>query len=157
MIRAGRELVVAAARAAAILAAHAEATEDRRRPAAPSIEVVRQFDGFALATPTVHSPAGAALKTIARVAVELGRGCASTAWVTAICATTKIAANATLSPEALDVLHAAPDTLLCGSAAPLGTAVEVPDGVRVSGRWPTVSWLIGRRGGARAQCAARAA
>lgn len=71
--------------------------------------------------------------------VEVGRGCASTAWCASLVANLARMA-AFLPPEGCDDVWAAgPDAIVVGSLTPLGRATPVDGGWRVSGQWPYIS------------------
>jgi alkylation response protein AidB-like acyl-CoA dehydrogenase len=87
-----------------------------------------------------------------RVAIELGRGCTSTAWVASLSVAVKSQLGNVLSTEARSALSARPDAVLCASGIGGGPAIREPGGVRVRG--PIRHRLLARRrhgvrGGAR--------
>ncbi|HWO58669.1 MAG TPA: acyl-CoA dehydrogenase family protein [Umezawaea sp.] len=121
----------------AILRAHAEKAEHGDRPAAESLDALREDGVFALRTPQEHGGAWAGAETVARRLADLGRACPSTAWVAGTCVTAKnIAVRCFPDPAGF---FADPDALFCGSGVPAARGEQVPGGVRVTGRWPNVS------------------
>ncbi|WP_236795012.1 acyl-CoA dehydrogenase family protein [Amycolatopsis sp. GM8] len=133
------EALVAKARAAVpVLAAHAAAAEERCRISPESTEKLRELGAFALTTPREFGGLGADLVTKVRVLSELGRGCPSSAWVAAVSAETKTTFSRLMPEEVLAEFYADPDVRLCGGSTP-GQAVEVPDGVKITGRWAYAS------------------
>jgi alkylation response protein AidB-like acyl-CoA dehydrogenase len=121
------------------LAAHAERTEQRQRPAPESLRAARRTGAFALRTPADCGGAGAGVETVAVRLAELGRACPSTAWIAGTCATSKALVATAFGGPARDRIFADPDALACGSGRPGGRGERRPDGVLVSGRWPAVS------------------
>jgi alkylation response protein AidB-like acyl-CoA dehydrogenase len=117
--------------AARILAAYAEQTEERERPAEESLAAVRAAGGFALS--------GVSTERMAQLLAEWGRGCPSTAWIAGTCATSKLLVRRAFGERAQRELFADPDVLTCGSGNPGGQGQAGPEGVRVTGRWPNVS------------------
>lgn len=121
----------------AILRAHAEKTEQGDRPAAESLDALRADGTFALRVPKEHGGAWAGSETVARHLAGLGRACPSTAWVAGTCVTAKNIAVRCF-PDAREYF-ADPDALFCGSGVPAAKGEHVAGGVRVTGRWPSVS------------------
>lgn len=124
-----------------VLAEHAAATEAAGRPHPAGIAAVRAAQLFALPVPERFGGPGATVGEITRVLIELGRGCPSTAWVAGTSATGKTFAGCGLSEDGLAAVFADPGTVVCGSGKPSGTAVPVPGGYRLSGRWDYVSGI----------------
>jgi len=123
-----------------ILRAHAEKAEAADRPAMESLDALRRDGAFALRTPREYGGAWAGAESVARCLSDLGRSCPSTAWIAGTCVTSKNLAVRTFpDPSVRASLFADPDALFCGSGVPAGQGERVPDGVRVSGRWPNVS------------------
>ncbi|MFI5844166.1 acyl-CoA dehydrogenase family protein [Catenuloplanes sp. NPDC051500] len=134
-----------ASEAARVLAAHAAVTEERRRPAPESIAAVRDAGLFALTVPAEAGGLGASAREQCEAVIALGRGCPSTAWVTALSAGAKAILLASTSDSARAALLADPHAIVCGSGATRGvsthpaTAADAADGVIVSGRWTMAS------------------
>jgi len=125
---------------AGTLEKHAEQTERNRRPAAESIAAVRDAGLFGMAVPRSAGGLEADFRTQAEVLRELGRGCASTAWVTGLTAGAKGVLLGTMPQPAIDLLHAQPNALVAGSGATTDAHVRpVRDGLVVSGRWQFTS------------------
>ncbi|MCA2213352.1 acyl-CoA dehydrogenase family protein [Jidongwangia harbinensis] len=122
-----------------ILAAHAQRTEERQRPAAESLRAARDAGAFALRTPPAYGGAGAGAETVAARLAEWGRACPSTAWIAGTCATAKTLAATLFTGPAGAEIFADPDALACGSGRPGARGERRPDGVLVNGRWPAVS------------------
>jgi alkylation response protein AidB-like acyl-CoA dehydrogenase len=122
-----------------ILAAHAEETERQGRPAAQSLEAVRQAGDFALRTPVEFGGTWADPETVARRLAELARACPSTAWNVGTSAVSKTLAVMGLGEALPNAFTADPHAQACGSGLPLGRVERGPDGARVTGAWPNVS------------------
>jgi alkylation response protein AidB-like acyl-CoA dehydrogenase len=113
-----------------VLADNAALTETRRRPAAASIDAVRQAGGF--------SGYAGSIPDLTYAIADLARGCPSTAWVVATSSTLKMLAGSMAEPVRSKLL-ADPGAIFAGSIMPTVRAVPVAGGVRVSGRFPNVS------------------
>jgi alkylation response protein AidB-like acyl-CoA dehydrogenase len=132
----GGELVERARAVAAVLAANAEKTERGLRPAPESIAAVRDAGLFALGVPAEFGGLAASARLCVLVMAELGRGCPSTAWVTATSADVQQQIVSMLPEQARAEVFADPDVIICGSASPAGaTGVEAGDGLRITGPW----------------------
>lgn len=122
-----------------ILLAHAELTEQEDRLTAASVEALRRGGALALRTPVQYGGAGAdATAAVVRLA-EIGRACPSAAWVAGTCATAKTLFAQSFDEPIQKEYFADPDALVCGSGAPTAQGVREADGVRVTGRWESVS------------------
>jgi alkylation response protein AidB-like acyl-CoA dehydrogenase len=122
-----------------LLRAHAGKVEQNERPAAEGLAALHEDGVFAWRTPREHGGEWADTETIARRLTGLGRACPSTAWVAGTCVTAKNLAVRFLPGSATPEFFADPDALFCGSGVPGARGERVPDGVRVTGRWPNVS------------------
>lgn len=132
--------VLERARAAVpVLAAHAAETESARRVHSNSLAAVRDAGLFALPVAERFGGGGAGVAEMARVLIEVGRGCPSTSWVLGTSATSKTFATRNFGDGRLAELFAKPDAMFCGSGKPGGTAVSAPGGFRITGRWDYVS------------------
>jgi alkylation response protein AidB-like acyl-CoA dehydrogenase len=122
-----------------ILRLNAEETERRGRPAAASLDVLRDSGVLALCTPLGYGGEWAdAPAAVSRLA-ELGRGCPSAAWVAATSATAKTLIAQGLGADAHKEVFGDPNSLACGSGHPSGRGVREAGGVRVTGEWDNVS------------------
>ena len=88
---------------------------------------------FEVIVPKRRGGLGATMATQLAVAAELGRGCASSAWVQSLLNITTWAASRSPAAEAMFGGDRRPR--VCGVLAPTGTATPDGDGYRVSGRW----------------------
>jgi alkylation response protein AidB-like acyl-CoA dehydrogenase len=104
-----------------------------------SLDALRKEGVFALRTPRAHGGAWASAETIARTLADLGMACPSTAWIAGTCVTAKNIAAGCLPESSASEIFADPDALACGNGTPSARGERVPGGVRVSGRWPSVS------------------
>ncbi|WP_020123885.1 hypothetical protein [Streptomyces canus] len=119
---------------------HAEKAEAADRPAVASLEALRSDGIFALRTPQDHGGSWVDAETMAQCLIQLGRACPSMAWIAGTCVTAKdLVVRSFADASVRDSFFADPDALFCGSGVPAGAGRRVPDGVRVSGRWPNVS------------------
>lgn len=135
------ELVSRAREAAQVLAEHAEETEQLGRPAPASMIALQEAGLLAMDVPREFGGTQAGLADQVRVAIELGRGCTSTAWVASLSVAVKSQFANAMSTEARSALFAAPDAVLCASGVGGGPAVREPGGVRVRGRFAMASGL----------------
>ena len=121
------------------LEANAEATDAGRRLADGNVQALLDAGLCRLMVPHRFGGYQTSIRTYIEVMAELGRGCASTAWVASLI--NVCAWLAALFPEQAqrDVWGHAPDAWVAGSLAPLGEATVVDGGWRVSGRWPWAS------------------
>jgi 3-hydroxy-9,10-secoandrosta-1,3,5(10)-triene-9,17-dione monooxygenase len=142
-----RDLVARATDLVPLLAAHAERTEAERQVVPEVMGAMEEAGLFEVIVPERRGGLGATMATQLAVAAELGRGCASSAWVQTLLNITTWAASR--SPSA-DVLWSdGPRPRVCGVLAPSGTATPEGDGYRVSGKWAFGSgsfyanWFVG--------------
>lgn len=133
------ELVARAGVVAAVLREHAAETEELGRPAQASVTALREAGLLALTVPSGHGGAAAGFGTQARVAMELGRGCPSTAWVASLSAAAKSNVGSMLGEQARAAFYADPSAVVCASGVGGGRAVRRADGIRVSGTWKMAS------------------
>jgi len=123
------------------LTANADKTEQQDRPTAESLQAAREAGAFALGTPLAYGGRGAGATEAARLLTELGRACPSTSWIAGTCLTGKVLASTLADyPDSVrQELFGDPDALFCGSGTPGGAGTSGPGGVRVTGRWASVS------------------
>ncbi|MEV0183194.1 acyl-CoA dehydrogenase family protein [Streptomyces sp. NPDC050625] len=99
-----------------------------------------RFGLFRLGTPVAHGGHGADVRTAVDVCEELAHGCAASSWIVGIAYGSSLFASQLADPERAMVWKHTPDTVVCGTAAPSGTARRVDDGWLLQGKW---SWLSG--------------
>ncbi|GLY14153.1 acyl-CoA dehydrogenase [Kineosporia sp. NBRC 101677] len=122
-----------------ILSANAAQTEKQGRPAAPSLEAVRNAGDFALRMPVKHGGTWADATTTVRRLAELGRACPSTSWNVGTSAVAKTLVVTSLGDDLPPAFAADPHAQACGTGVPSGRVERGPDGTRVSGSWKSLS------------------
>jgi alkylation response protein AidB-like acyl-CoA dehydrogenase len=132
-------LIERAASVRSILEANAEQTDALRRLADGNVEALRSTGLCKLMVPQRFGGYQTDIHTYIEVMSEIGRGCGSTSWVASLI--NVCAWLASLFPEQAqrDVWGPNPDAWVAGSLAPLGNAVPVDGGWRVTGKWPWAS------------------
>ncbi|GID98348.1 acyl-CoA dehydrogenase family protein [Amorphoplanes digitatis] len=121
--------------------------QDREVPAY-LIDRLAALGVFRLAAPRAAGGAEAEPADLVEVCEELGRADGSVGWCAMIGAATGIALGYLPEDTAAELL-ADPRFLIAGVAAPMGRAVPVDGGHRITGRWPFASacrqatWLVG--------------
>ena len=139
------DLATLMASAAAIrptLEANAGETDAGRRLAEGNVRALRDTGLCRLMVPRRFGGHQTSIRTYIEVMAELGRGCASTAWVASLI---NVCAWLTaLFPERAqrDVWGPDPDAWVAGSLNPIGEALPVEGGWRVTGRWPWASGCL---------------
>ena len=125
-----------------ILEANAAETDERRRLADGNVQALLETGLCRLMVPHRFGGYQTSIRTYIEVMAELGRGCASTAWVASLI--NVCAWLAALFPDRAqrDVWGDAPNAWVAGSLAPLGEATPVDGGWRVTGRWPWASGCL---------------
>jgi alkylation response protein AidB-like acyl-CoA dehydrogenase len=123
-----------------ILAANAQTTEQRNRPTAAGLQALRTAGAFALRTPVAYGGQWPSATNVVRMLADLSRACPSTAWVASTCMVSKnLVAFGDFDDVTMKELFADPDALFCGAGEPTGSGESGSAGVRVTGRWATVS------------------
>ena len=113
----------------------AVATERSRQVPQANVEALRSAGLYRVVQPREFGGYEYDFDVLVDLIIEIGRACASTAWVCGLFAAHQWLL-AGLSREAQkDVWDNDTDALLCGSYAPACTAVLDGDGYRLSGRW----------------------
>jgi resorcinol 4-hydroxylase (FADH2) len=121
------------------LKARAAATEKNARVPAENVEALRRIGFFKLVQPHAFSGYEADFERLVDLTVEIGRWCASTAWVGGLLAAHQwLVANFPAEAQH-DVWDENPDALVCGSYAPATRALVVPGGYKLTGRWSFAS------------------
>lgn len=132
--------IVATAREVAQRVARHELESDARRSLHPeSMAALRDSGLFKVIQPRRIGGYELGLPTLHAAALELGAGCASTAWVYMVVSAHTFVLG--MYPDATQDEIAAddPDTVIPGTLASMGKAVPVDGGFRVSGQWPFAS------------------
>nr|WP_205808483.1 acyl-CoA dehydrogenase family protein [Micromonospora sp. HNM0581] len=121
-----------------LLRKHAAWQEESRRLHDETVMAIEDAGLFRLRTPRRYGGYEVDARTLVAVATELGRGDASTAWVTSVLWIPTWLAG--LFPdEAQDEVFVAPDARVCGTNSIGGTAVPAEGGVVVKGSWHFIS------------------
>jgi 3-hydroxy-9,10-secoandrosta-1,3,5(10)-triene-9,17-dione monooxygenase len=130
-------LVARASALRPLLAEHADRTEAERQVVPEVMHAIEDAGLFEVIVPERLGGLGASLATQLCVAAELGKACASTAWVQSLLnITTWAASQANAAKELFD---GAERPRVCGVLIPSGTALAVDGGYRVSGQWSFAS------------------
>lgn len=134
-----QSLPVMAADVAAI-AARCVAESEQRRQLKPEVMEAVLKAGFARHfVPTSCGGSAGTFAELTRAVVAIGEVCASTAWCASL--TASMSRMVAFLPEEgyREIWADSPDTLVVGSVTPLGKAVPVDGGWRLSGTWPYIS------------------
>jgi alkylation response protein AidB-like acyl-CoA dehydrogenase len=138
---------VAAGFAPMIRAYGAEIERERRLPA-PLVEMLGRAGFFRMAVPRSLGGLEVDPVTMARVVEELSAADGSVGWCVSLAYQLGVS-SANLPESAAREIFGAPDSIVAGVARPIGRAVPVEGGYRVSGRWPFASgsshatWFVG--------------
>ncbi|WP_051341839.1 acyl-CoA dehydrogenase family protein [Pseudonocardia spinosispora] len=138
----GRESAAAAASLVPLLAANAGSADTDRRIPEANLVALREAGLLRLAVPRALGGHGAGLRTMIAACAELGRGCASTAWVTAVHGAGSTLAGRLGDDARAQIWAGSPDVIISGALGVPRRARRVPGGVTVDGRW---SWVSGIR------------
>jgi indole-3-acetate monooxygenase len=125
------------------------AGEQERHVPRPLFEALRDAGFFKMSAPKAVGGAEADEETVLQAIEELSRQDGSVGWNVMIASNTAIIASY-LSVAALrEVYSGGPNTVLAGALLPKGTAIPVPGGFRLTGRWTFASgchqadWMLG--------------
>jgi alkylation response protein AidB-like acyl-CoA dehydrogenase len=118
--------------------AAAEATEANRTVSAETVARMREAGLFRLMQPAIYGGYEYGFDALVRTVLPVAAGCGSTGWVFSLYITHQWLAS--LWPkQAQDEYFADPDAIAAGSYAPVGKAVAVDGGYRLSGSWSFTS------------------
>lgn len=133
------ELVATASALRAQLQDDAAEQDRERRLTARTVAGLRDAGMLRLTVPRALGGHEVDMRTLADVTAELGRGCTSTAWVTAVVNTGNFLIG--LFPEATrkEVWGDNPNACAAGILTPSATATPVKGGVEVTGTWAYAS------------------
>ena len=135
-----------AARAAAlreVLAADAAEHDRDRRLTDRAIDAVGEAGLLRLMTPARFGGHEADVRTVLDVTTELGRGCVSTSWVSAVYASGSFMVGQLGDRAREDVFGADPDARVSMVLiSPTATAESTADGLLVSGKWGYASGSV---------------
>jgi alkylation response protein AidB-like acyl-CoA dehydrogenase len=130
-------LVARASALRPLLALHADRTESERRVVPEVMRAIEDAGLFEVIVPERLGGLGASMATQLCVAAELGKACASTAWVQSLLNITTWAASQ--ANAARELFDGAARPRVCGVLIPSGTAAPVDGGYRVNGKWSFAS------------------
>jgi indole-3-acetate monooxygenase len=131
-------LVSGARAASGALALLSPLIEAGRRLPPEAVEVLKGAGVFKLLVPRELGGSQASAPTMLAVLEEIARGDGSAGWCSMVGATSGLM-SVYLDESTAREIYAAPDAITCGVFAPMGRAVAVEGGFRVSGRWPFAS------------------
>jgi alkylation response protein AidB-like acyl-CoA dehydrogenase len=127
------DLVARATDLRPLLEQFADRTESERQVAPEVMQAVEDAGLFEVIVPARVGGLGATMATQLCVAAELGKSCASTAWVQSLLNITTWAATHAIAAKELFDGPGLPR--VCGVLIPSGTATPVEGGYRVTGKW----------------------
>jgi alkylation response protein AidB-like acyl-CoA dehydrogenase len=132
-------LVTRAERLRQLLADNACQSAEDRRVTEASIAALKGAGLFKVMLPARYGGYEAGVRTSLEVMAAIAHGDGATAWVVSLA--NHSAWDIGLLPTRVqdELFGTNPDTLVCSSLPPVGTAVSVDGGVRLSGRWGYVS------------------
>jgi alkylation response protein AidB-like acyl-CoA dehydrogenase len=142
------EILARARRAAAEIAPRAREIEAARRLPPAVVDALVQAGVFKLLVPRPYGGAEASLATLVAVLEALSAADGSAGWCAMIGACSGLMCGF-LSDDVAAAVYGPDDAITCGVFAPMGRAVPVADGYRVSGRWTFASgcqhstWCMG--------------
>lgn len=117
------------------LAARAAETEALRRVPDESIADLRRAELFKAARPARYGGYELEFDQVIEIVSRLGRGCGSTAWVFGIFCDHEITMGMMPGQAQDDIWADDPEALVSSGLMPSGSAVRVPGGVELTGRW----------------------
>ncbi|GAA2382356.1 acyl-CoA dehydrogenase family protein [Streptomyces glaucosporus] len=122
------------------LAAGHAAEADRRGGLAPEVVAAVRSHGFARHfVPAVWGGTEGSFGELTRAVLTVGRGCPATAWIASLTAhSARLAAHLPREGQ-LEVWGDGPDAVVAAGLPPMGRAVAVEGGWRLSGSWGYVS------------------
>ncbi|GAA2716628.1 MULTISPECIES: acyl-CoA dehydrogenase family protein [Streptomyces] len=125
-----------------LLRRNAARTEEDRRVTEENIEALADAGLFLLTVPRRFGGRQASIRTLLEVSAELGRGCGSTAWFTALVNVCGWVVG--LFPERAqrEVYGEGPGARVCSVLTPGGTSRAAGGGQVVTGRWPFASGCL---------------
>jgi alkylation response protein AidB-like acyl-CoA dehydrogenase len=141
------ELVARAAEIRVFVREQAERTETERKVSAEAVARMRDAGLFKIMQPAAYGGYEYGFDALVETAAVVGAGCGSAGWVFSLCAVHQWLA-ALFPKQAQDEYFADPDVVAAGSYAPVGKAVPVDRGYRLSGNWSFTSgcdhahWLL---------------
>ena len=122
-----------------LLQKNAAQTDSLRRLPDDVVRALRDNGLCRLMVPKRFGGYQTTVRTYIEVMAAIGEGCGSTAWVASLVNVCEWLAALFPDRAQQDVWGPDPDAWIAGSLAPLGLAVPVDGGWRVTGRWPWAS------------------
>lgn len=142
------EMIARARALIPVLASRAQATEDNRSVLPQTVKDFEQAGFYRMLQPAAYGGYEMRPDALFRVAIELAKGCPSSAWCLCLVAVHNWEMGL-LNPKMAADLWSGDDTVrLSSSYAPFGKVEKADGGFRVSGRWPWSSgcdhcqWVI---------------
>ncbi|MDQ2586813.1 acyl-CoA dehydrogenase family protein [Saccharothrix yanglingensis] len=132
------ELVRKATDLIPLLRKHAPWAEQNRRLHDEVVEALADAGMFKLRRPKHFGGYEVDTLTLAQVAAELGRGCASTAWVTSVY-WIPTWMTCQFPDEVQEEVFATPDVRICGTLSPSAMAAPADGGIVLNGKWGFIS------------------
>ena len=136
------ELVERAASLRPILRRNAAACERDRRLPDENVAALEEARLLDVIVPRRVGGQGESMATLLAVAGELGKACASTAWVQTLLNVTTWAASRLPAPGREEIFGGVCPARVCGVLAPTGTAKPVDGGYVVNGKWGFASGCL---------------
>jgi 3-hydroxy-9,10-secoandrosta-1,3,5(10)-triene-9,17-dione monooxygenase len=118
-----------------VLKQRARQAEDGRRIPEETVRDLKAAGLFNIATPARFGGSGHEIDLMFRVAMELGRGCGSTAWCYSVMSIHNWMAGHWPLAGQEEYFATGPDTLSSSGFAPRGKLTPVEGGFRLSGHW----------------------
>ena len=122
-----------------LLQENAAQTDSRRRLQDEVVSALRDNGLCRLMVPKRFGGYQTTVRTYIEVMAAIGQGCGSTAWVASLINVCEWLAALFPDRAQQDIWGPDPDAWIAGSLAPLGLAIPVDGGWRVTGRWPWAS------------------
>jgi 3-hydroxy-9,10-secoandrosta-1,3,5(10)-triene-9,17-dione monooxygenase len=128
-------LVARAAALRGLLQEEAADHDRERRLSDRTVGALREAGLLRLTVPRALGGHEVDMRTLLDVAVELGRGCTSTSWVTSVVSTGNYLIGMFPEETRKDVWGANPDACAIGVLTPTAQVERAEGGVRVTGKW----------------------
>jgi alkylation response protein AidB-like acyl-CoA dehydrogenase len=122
----------------ALVRSQAEQTEADRRISAEAIARMREAGLFRIMQPAAYGGYEYGFEALVRIVAAVAAGCGSSGWVMSLGIVHQWLV-ATFPKQAQDEYWSTPDAIAAGSYAPVGKAVPVDGGYRLSGTWSFTS------------------
>lgn len=130
-----RALIDALSALKPMLAEHAVAAEQQRKPVDEVMDAIEQTGAYRWFVPKAYGGYEFSLSGFMEVGLALGEGCTSHAWVTTFCMEHNWLLSLYAQDAQDDIFGRHPYIIAPGSLAPNGKATPDGDGYRISGRW----------------------